>query len=111
MIGDFTSVARHHWRRATRQPSSLPGKLTQKGIDVYSASRPVAMSWGLPHLSGHRDVYGTTACPGDSGHPWLPWLRDEVARRIGFISEHIYFDELNPATHFTKSAVNWYSDD
>jgi hypothetical protein len=108
MIGDFTSVAPP---LATRNAAAelFAWKAAQKGIDVYSASRPVAMSWGLPHLSGHRDVYGTTACPGDSGHPWLPWLRDEVARRIGFTPEHVYFDELNPATHFTKSAVNWYS--
>lgn len=108
MIGDFTSITPPEAMR-NAAASLFAWKADQKGIDVYSASRPVAMSWGLPHLSGHRDVYGTTACPGDSGHPWLPWLRDEVARRIGFISEHIYFDELNPATHFTKSAVNWYS--
>jgi hypothetical protein len=67
------------------------------------------MVWGLPHVSGHRDVYGTTACPGNSGHPWVPWLRDEVARRIGFTPAHLYFDELDPATHFSRSATAWNS--
>lgn len=108
MIGNFTSIEPPP---AVRNAAAelFAWKASQKGIDVFSASRPVAMSWGLPHLAGHRDVYGTTACPGDSGHPWLPWLRDEVARRINFTPEHLYFDELNPATHFTRSAINWHS--
>jgi hypothetical protein len=108
MIGDYTSIAPPEAMR-NAAASLFAWKADQKGIDVYSAGTLPNLDWGLPHLSGHRDVYGTTACPGDSGHPWLPWLRDEVARRIGFTPEHIYFDELNPATHFTKSAVNWYS--
>lgn len=108
MIGDYTSITPPEAMR-NAAASLFAWKADQKGIDVYSASRLPEMSWGLPHLSGHRDVYGTTACPGDSAHPWLPWLRDEVARRIGFTPQHTYFDELDPATHFSKSAVNWYS--
>lgn len=80
----------------------LSWKADQKGIDVFSASRLPNVDWGLPHLMGHRDVYGTTACPGDQAHDLLPWLRNEVANRIGFVSPHIYFDEKSGA--FSKSS-------
>jgi len=81
-------------------------KADQKGIDVFSASRLPNLSWGLPHLMGHRDVYGTTACPGDQAHDLLPWLRDEVANRIGFISPHVYVDE--ESSNFTLSnSADW----
>jgi hypothetical protein len=108
MIGDYTSIAPSEAMR-NAAANLFAWKADQKGIDVYDASRPPNMSWGLPHLSGHRDVYGTTACPGDSGHPWLPWLRDQVAQRIGFTPQHLYFDELDPATHFSRSASGWNS--
>lgn len=108
MIGDYTSITPPEAMR-NAAANLFAWKADQKGIDVFDASRLPNMSWGLPHVSGHRDVYGTTACPGDSGHPWVPWLRDEVARRIGFTPEHIYFDEEDPATHFTRSPINWNS--
>lgn len=80
-------------------------KADQKHIDVYSAGMLPNMSWGLPTLAGHRDVYGTTQCPGDQAHVLLPWLRDEVASRIGLLPIDQYTDELSPA--FTKSAGVW----
>ncbi len=80
-------------------------KADQKNIDVYDASTLPNMNWGLPHLAGHRDVDGSTVCPGDQAHLLLPWLRDEVASRIGFISPHQYIDELSSA--FTRSAGPW----
>jgi hypothetical protein len=81
-------------------------KADQKDIDVYDASDMPNMSWGLPNLMGHRDVYGTTVCPGDQGHGILPWLRDAVAGRIGFISPYIYVDELTGAFN---SGGNFYT--
>lgn len=89
----------------------LAWKADQKQIDVFNASRlaPVGnnASHGLPHLMGHRDVLGNTQCPGDKSHILLPWLRQEVANRIGFVSPYMYVDELSGA--FTKSDANWYS--
>lgn len=85
-------------------------KAAQKGIDVYGASRLPNMNWGLPHVMGHRDVYGgtNTECPGDQAHAIIPWLKNEVARRIGFVSPHLYVDELSNA--FTRSNLgNWWT--
>ena len=80
-------------------------KAAQKDIDVYDAGYLPNIDWGLPNLMGHRDVYGTTVCPGDQAHELLPWLREEVASRIQFESPYIYIDELSEA--FTKSDTNW----
>jgi len=85
----------------------LAWKADQKGIDVYDSGYLPDMDWGLPHLMGHRDVYGTTACPGDYTHAMLPLLRDEVADRIDFESPYVYYDELRPETNFSRSNVNW----
>ncbi|MFN2188223.1 MAG: N-acetylmuramoyl-L-alanine amidase, partial [Candidatus Promineifilaceae bacterium] len=86
----------------------LAWKADQKNIDVFSASRLPNVAWGLPNLMGHRDVYGTTACPGDQAQDLLPWLRQEVASRIGFVSPHIYIDEMSGA--FTKSSSSaWHT--
>jgi hypothetical protein len=76
-------------------------KADQKEIDVYDSSQLPNMGWGLPHLMGHRDAYGTTACPGEQAHDLVPWIRDMVASRIGFTPPHTYIDELSGA--FTKS--------
>ncbi|MGD2047950.1 MAG: N-acetylmuramoyl-L-alanine amidase [Chloroflexota bacterium] len=85
----------------------LAWKADQKNINVYDASRLPNLSWGLPHLMGHRDVYGTTECPGTQLHNIIPWLRDEISRRIGFVSPHIYVDEMSGA--FSKGPnVSWY---
>lgn len=86
----------------------LAWKADQKDIDVYDSSYLPDVSWGLPHLMGHRDVYGTTACPGVHAHGLLPLLRDEVAERIGFESPYIYYDELKPETNFSRSSENWW---
>ena len=102
MIGDYTSVL----PSAAMQESIanlFAWKADQMDIDVYDSSYLPEMEWGLSHLVGHRDVYGTTACPGDSAHPLLPAIRDGVARRLGFSPPHLYYDELSPASHFVKS--------
>jgi hypothetical protein len=83
-------------------------KADQKGIDVFSASYLPNVDWGLPHLMGHRDVYGTTACPGNQAHDLLPWLRNEVANRIGFVSPHIYVDEQSGAFTLSNTPY-WYT--
>lgn len=80
-------------------------KADQKDIDVYDAGTLPNMGWGMPCLAGHRDVDGSTVCPGDQAHLLLPWLRDAVAGRIGFVPPHQYIDELSPA--FTKSSGPW----
>lgn len=83
-------------------------KADQRNIDPYGASRMVDVSWGLPHIMGHRDVYGglNTLCPGGNAHNYLPWLRTAIASRIGYVSPYIYVDELSG--DFTKSNANWY---
>ncbi|GIK56501.1 MAG: hypothetical protein HND44_16010 [Chloroflexi bacterium] len=83
-------------------------KADQRDIDPFDASRMVQMSWGLPHIMGHRDVYGglNTLCPGSNAYNYLPWLRNAVASRIGFVSPYIHIDEMSSS--FTKSNANWY---
>lgn len=82
-------------------------KADQKDIDVFDASDTLPnIDWGLPHLMGHRDVYGTTECPGGAAHALIPNIRDEVAARIGLESSHIYIDELSSSFH--KSNATWY---
>ncbi len=82
-------------------------KAEQRGIDVFDASNSLPnIEWGLPNLMGHRDVYGTTECPGSTAHAMLPLVRERVANRIGLESPYFYVDELSNA--FTKSNTNWY---
>ncbi|MCI0397145.1 MAG: N-acetylmuramoyl-L-alanine amidase [Chloroflexi bacterium] len=83
----------------------LAWKADQKDINVYDAGYLPNVAWGLPYLMGHRDVDGLTVCPGDQMHVLLPWLRNEVAGRIGYVPPHQYVDELSGA--FTKSNGNW----
>ncbi|MFQ5400081.1 MAG: N-acetylmuramoyl-L-alanine amidase [Anaerolineae bacterium] len=85
-------------------------KADQKGIDVYGASNALPnISWGLPNLMGHRDVYGgnNTTCPGDQAFGLLPTLRTRVAEQIGLTSDYIYVDELSSA--LTLSNANWHT--
>ncbi len=83
-------------------------KADQKGIDVFDASDVLPnVAYGLPNLMGHRDVEGTTQCPGNHGHTMLPTIRDEVAARIGLTTPYIYVDELSNA--FSRSNANWYT--
>lgn len=82
-------------------------KADQRSINVLDASRTLPnVEWGLPNLMAHRDVLGTTACPGDRAHELLPGIRQEVARRIGLEDPYLYVDELSP--NFIKSNANWY---
>lgn len=82
-------------------------KADKNGIDVYGSSKLPYADWMLPHVMGHRDVYGTTQCPGDQAYAILPWLRNEVDRRINIGSPTIYIDELS--SDFTKSPSDfWY---
>lgn len=114
LIGTFTTAAEYTVYDTPPQAmlnaaaNLLAWKTDQRDIDVYSASRLVNMTWGLPHLMGHRDVYGglSTLCPGGNAYNLLPYLRDQVAQRINFVSVYLYIDELSSA--FTKSNNTWY---
>jgi hypothetical protein len=114
LIGTFATPDEYPVSTVPPQPmldsaaELMAWKADQRNIDVYGASRMVNTIWGLPHLMGHRDVYGgpATTCPGGHAYNLLPWLRDRVASLIGFASPHIYVDELSAA--FTKSVANWY---
>jgi hypothetical protein len=84
-------------------------KADQQDINVFEASDALPhIPWGLPTLMGHRDVYGgdNTACPGEQAFAMLPWLRRQVAERIGLTNPHLYVDELS--ADFVKSNANWY---
>ncbi|HFE67497.1 MAG TPA: hypothetical protein ENJ93_09575, partial [Chloroflexi bacterium] len=84
----------------------LSWKAEQRGINVYDASDSLPdIGWGLPTLMGHRDVYGTTECPGDQAHALLPWLRDQVAARIGLVDPYVYVEETDAA--FSKGGAAW----
>ena len=82
-------------------------KADQKNIDVLDASDTLPnIDWGLPNLMGHRDVYGTTECPGGVAHALLPKMRSDVAARTGIEHPFIYIDELSSS--YQKSNANWY---
>lgn len=81
----------------------LSWKADQRDINVFDAGRMPYLSWGLPFLSGHRDVYGTTECPGDRAHLLIPWLREQIAARIGLVDPFLYADERTTA--FTRSST------
>jgi hypothetical protein len=113
LIGTFTEPT--HSLPGIRPPAPMlesaaelfAWKADQRDIDVYDASDVLPnVGWGLPHLMGHRDVYGTTECPGEQAHDLLPWLRDQVAVRIGLTSPYLYIDELSDT--LTLSDANWY---
>ena len=81
-------------------------KADQRQIDVFDATKSLPnMNWGLPHLMSHREVFGGlgTACPGDQAHTLLPWLRQEVADRIGFQNPYVYIDELSDQFHMSST--------
>lgn len=81
----------------------LAWKADQRDINVFDAGRLPNLTWGLPHLMGHRDVYGTTECPGDQAHLLIPWFREQIAGRIGFVDPFLYADEQSTA--FTRSTT------
>ena len=85
----------------------LSWKADQRGINVYESDATMPyVEGGRPNLMGHRDVYGTTECPGDQAHDLLPWLRDQVAAKIGTVDDHLYTNENS--AQFTKSVASWY---
>lgn len=85
----------------------LSWKADQRGINVYESEATMPyVEGGRPNLMGHRDVYGTTECPGDQAHDLLPWLRDQVAAKIGTVDAHLYTNE--DSAQFTKSVATWY---
>ncbi len=86
----------------------LAWKADQRDINIFDASDTLPnINWGLPHLMGHRDVYGTTECPGDQAHLLIPWLREQIAGRIGLVDPFLYADDQTTA--FTKSGGgNWF---
>ena len=44
----------------------LSWKADQRGINVYESDPTMPfVEGGRPNLMGHRDVYGTTECPGE----------------------------------------------
>ena len=83
-------------------------KADQRDIEIYDASRAVNTLWGLPHIMGHRDVYGgtNTLCPGGNAHAYLPWLRAAVAQRIGQVSPYTFISETS--ADFTHSSAFWF---
>lgn len=84
----------------------LSWKADQRSIDVYDASDALPnVAHGLPHLMGHRDVYGTTECPGDQAHMLLPMLIDTVAENIGLTNPYIVIDERSD--QLTLSNAVW----
>ncbi len=84
----------------------LSWKADQRGINVYNSDTTLPfVTGGRPNLMGHRDVYGTTECPGDQVHVLLPWLRDQVAANIGLVDPYQYIDELSD--QFTRSSSSW----
>ena len=85
----------------------LAWKADEKDIDVFSSSYLAGLGRGMPNLGGHRDAYGTTSCPGNQAHDLLPEIRQDVANLMGFVSPHLYVDDLSSA--FTASTVHpWY---
>ncbi|MGD8856133.1 MAG: N-acetylmuramoyl-L-alanine amidase [Chloroflexota bacterium] len=76
-------------------------KADQRDIDVHDSGYLPNVDWILPNLMGHRDVYGTTVCPGDQAYALLPWFRDQVAQKVTI--DTIYVDELSAA--FSKNDV------
>ncbi|MCA9872439.1 MAG: N-acetylmuramoyl-L-alanine amidase [Anaerolineales bacterium] len=114
LIGTFTTPDEYQdWGTpTTAMLNSLANlfawKADQRGIEIYDASRAVNMAWGLPHIMGHRDVYGgtNTLCPGGNAHAYLPWLRTAVAQRIGQVSPFTFVSETSSA--FTRSNAVWW---
>jgi hypothetical protein len=109
LLGDFGAVTPTN-PTLNAAIELLAWKADQKDINVYESSDTLPnIGWGLPHLMGHRDVYGGfgTDCPGIALQTLLPWLRDEVASRLGLVSPHIYVDELS--SNFVKSNTSWFT--
>lgn len=86
----------------------LSWKADQQEINVFDASNTLPnLNWGLPHIMGHRNVYGTTACPGDQAHDLIPELIERVAAQLGQTNPYIIVDEQSE--QFSKSDSYWYT--
>lgn len=84
----------------------LAWKTAQKQLDLADASTLPDLDWGLLDLAGHRDVYGTTECPGSVAHLLIPQIRERINQKIGFTTAYRYIDELSD--DFTRSPATWY---
>ncbi len=114
LLGTFTEV--DHAIPGIQPPQAMQDSLVallswkaeQRGINVYDATDALPdIGWGLANLMGHRDVYGTTECPGDQAFALLPLLRDRVAANIDLVDPYIRVDELG--VDFTRSASSWFA--
>ena len=86
----------------------LSWKADQRDINVFDADSALPnIAWGLPRLMGHRDVYGTTICPGDQAHLLIPWLRDQIADRLSLVDPFLYADENTAAFTRSSSGSEW----
>ena len=86
----------------------LSWKADQRDINIFDADSALPnITWGLPRLMGHRDVYGTTICPGDQAHLLIPWLRDQIADRLGLVDPFLYADENTAAFTRSNSGSEW----
>lgn len=83
-------------------------KADKENINLWEASTwpDPAIDWGNLHLLGHRDIYGTTQCPGDLAHSLIPDIRQRIADRIDQTAGFDIYDELSPA--FSRTDANWY---
>lgn len=85
----------------------LSWKAEQRDINVFESGDTLPdVDYGLPHLMGHRNVYGDTECPGDQVFRLIPSLRQQVAANLDLVDPYTYVSE--ESTAFTKSDANWY---
>lgn len=105
LLGEFGSI-----RPSTAMMDALvellAWKADQKQIDLWDSSAFLGLDHGNMHLIGHRDIYGTTACPGTLAHAEIDEIRARVAAKINFTPEYTYVDDQSP--NFSRSQANWY---
>ena len=114
LIGTYTTAAEYSTSSVPPQPmvdslvNLLAWKADQRNIEVYSSSRMRDTSWGLPHIMGHRDVYGglNTLCPGGHAHELLPTVRARVAETMGYQNPYIFVSATSG--NVPRSNANWY---
>lgn len=112
LIGTFTWPAEYSVGIAPPQPMRdslvdlLAWKADHRQIDVYDSGKMPDLYGGRTNIMGHRDVYGTTTCPGGQAHAMLPEIRDLVAQRLNWLDTNwFYIDELD--NQVTRSSSNW----
>ncbi len=115
LMGTFTNAAEYPvtgvppYAMLNALANLFAWKADQRDIEIYDASGMVNLGHGLPHIMGHRDVYGgtNTLCPGGNAQDLLPWLRKEVVTRMGQVSPYTFVSEESSA--FTKAPVSWFA--